>query len=269
MSNVFNCNGNVICSPEDSIDPNYDLEMARMTNSHTSFVSMFDWRAWAVKIILVIFIIWIFWRAALQWCLKIMNLCCNPKYRLTFCQTIKVFFSSIDEAFNPLSLTRGEFKRKIRGIENELEAIRATANRLGTLINRLEAEENSIPPNITLPILETTPLDTPSELEDQDYVLIHTNTNTMTELPKHFNQIRQGFHNFRNFSKTLKPKGSNIQRRTVTFYNSASKKQPKLATLTEHNNKSTETIEQRDESNCLTEYSDSQSNEEGSFEYKK
>ena len=45
--NVFNCNGNVICSPENSIDPNYDLELARSTNSHTSFISMFDWRAWA------------------------------------------------------------------------------------------------------------------------------------------------------------------------------------------------------------------------------
>ena len=149
IRNVFNCNGNVICSPEDSIDPNWDLEMAKMTNSHTSFVSMFDWRAWAAKITLVIFIIWIFWRAALQWCLKIINLLCNPRMRLTLCQTIKVFFSSIDEAFNPLSLTRAEFKQKITKMENELEAIRATANRLESLINRLEAEGNSIPPNIT------------------------------------------------------------------------------------------------------------------------
>ena len=66
IRNVFNCNGNVICSPENSIDPNYDLELARRTNSHTSFVFMFDWRAWAVKTTLVVFIIWIFWRAALQ-----------------------------------------------------------------------------------------------------------------------------------------------------------------------------------------------------------
>ena len=90
IRNVFNCNGNVICSPENSIDPNYDLELARRTNSHTSFVSMFDWRAWAVKTTLVVFIIWIFWRAALQWCLKIFNLLCNPKMRLTLCQTVKV-----------------------------------------------------------------------------------------------------------------------------------------------------------------------------------
>ena len=91
------------------------------------------------------------------------------------------------------------------------------------------------------------------------------NMNTMTEIPRHFNQIRRSFHNFRNFSKTQKPKGSNMQQRTVTFYNSASKKQPKLATLPEDNSKSTETDEQRNESLCLTEYSYSQSEEDESF----
>ena len=64
-------------------------------------------------------------------------------------------------------------------MENDLEAIQATANRLESLINRLEAEGNSIPPNITFAELETTPLDPPSEPEEQDYISIHTNTNTM------------------------------------------------------------------------------------------
>ena len=29
IRNVFNCNGAVICSPENSLDPNYDLKLAR------------------------------------------------------------------------------------------------------------------------------------------------------------------------------------------------------------------------------------------------
>ena len=91
-------------------------------------------------------------------------------------------------------------------MENELEAIQSTANRLESLIVRLQAEGNSIPPNITFAELETTPLDPPSALEDQDYISIHTNTNTMTERPRYFNQIRQSFHNFQNFSKTQKTK---------------------------------------------------------------
>ena len=133
---------------------------------------------------------------------------------------------------------------------------------------RLQAEGNSIPPNITFAELETPPLIPPYALEDQDYILIHTNTNTMTERPRYFNQIRQSFHNFQNFSKTQRPRGSNIRQKTITFYNSASKKQPKLVNLPKDNNKSTETTDPMDKFNCLLECSNSQSDKEGSFEFK-
>ena len=36
IRNVFNCNGAVICSPENSLDPDYNLELVRSTNSHSS-----------------------------------------------------------------------------------------------------------------------------------------------------------------------------------------------------------------------------------------
>ena len=91
-----------------------------------------------------------------------------PKMRLTLCQIVKVFFSSLYEAFNPLSLTRAEFKQKMRRMENDLEDIRSTANRLESLIERLQAEGNTIPPNITFAELDTTPLDPPSEPEELD-----------------------------------------------------------------------------------------------------
>ena len=50
----------------------------------------------------------------------------------------------MDEAFKSLSLTRAEFKQKMRRMENELEDIRTTAHRLESIIERLQAEGNAL-----------------------------------------------------------------------------------------------------------------------------
>ena len=59
---------------------------------------------------LAIFLTFIFWKAVLKWLLKLNWIPCYAKANF-FLQTCKVIFLSIAEAFNPLELTRADFKQ--------------------------------------------------------------------------------------------------------------------------------------------------------------
>ena len=105
-----------------------------------SFISQHNWTAWLSQAALALFLIFIFWRAAIQWLFKLQWILCNPRANLTCMQTCKIIFSSIDEAFNPLSLTRADFKAKIRGIGTKLERLNTNAATQQLLTKTLVAQ---------------------------------------------------------------------------------------------------------------------------------
>ena len=92
----------------------------------------------------------------------------------------------MDEAFNPLSLTRADFKQKMRTMQNELEAIRTTAQRHKMIMERLEAGCGIMQADIRFIDLESNPNDATTEPEESaDYISIHKDTDEPTN---YFNQ---------------------------------------------------------------------------------
>ena len=126
QANVIACEDQEFCSDTSNLDYVIQREIARQNSSWTDFTLEYTLFGRMCQGFMALFFSWVLFNCCVNFMAKMKTSCCNIRNRSLSCWgVIWIFWDSLDASFNPWSMTRQEWLRRIEFLEQSVAELSA------------------------------------------------------------------------------------------------------------------------------------------------